>query len=428
MVILAPMKFTRRESTLYVRKRVPRRFAGVEEREYVWISLHTDSELVAQQKAPAVWAHMLDAWEAKLAGAGAAANQQLAAAKNLAAARGFRFLTAPEVAKLPTEELLQRIEAMVKPSGRIDLQEAQALLGGAPTPKLHVADTLDEFWEISKDRIVGKSQDQIRRWENPRKKAFANFKKVVGNPLLSELTTADLMKFRVWLADLIVEGKLTENSANKDLVHLISTIKDVARANDISLKINTDRIMFKQGKANTRPPFSRAWIIDKLLAPGALDGLNAEARCIMLGMINTGYRPSEGAMLTSAQIRLDTDVPHIKIEAVGRTLKTDSSERVIPLVGVSLDAFRAFPNGFPRYADNPSLSDTINKFLRENKLLQTEGHSLYSLRHSFEDRLLAAGVDERLRMDLMGHQIKRERYGAGGDLEHLQRAVKLIAL
>jgi integrase len=422
------MKFTRRESTLYVRKRVPRRFAGVEEREYVWISLHTDSELVAQQKAPAVWAHMLDAWEAKLAGAGAAANQQLAAAKNLAAARGFRFLTAPEVAKLPTEELLQRIEAVVKPSGRIDAQEAQALLGGAPTPKLHVANALDEFWEISKDRIVGKSQDQIRRWENPRKKAFANFKKVVGNPLLSELTTADLMKFRVWLADLIVEGKLTENSANKDLVHLISTIKDVARANDISLKINTDRIMFKQGKANTRPPFSRAWIIDKLLAPGALDGLNAEARCIMLGMINTGYRPSEGAMLTSAQIRLDTDVPHIKIEAVGRTLKTDSSERVIPLVGVSLDAFRAFPNGFPRYADNPSLSDTINKFLRENKLLQTEGHSLYSLRHSFEDRLLAAGVDERLRMDLMGHQIKRERYGAGGDLEHLQRAVKLIAL
>lgn len=428
MVILAPMKFTRRESTLYVRKRVPRRFAGVEEREYVWISLHTDSELVAQQKAPAVWAHMLDAWEAKLAGAGAAANQQLAAAKNLAAARGFRFLTAPEVAKLPTEELLQRIEAVVKPSGRIDAQEAQALLGGAPTPKLHVANALDEFWEISKDRIVGKSQDQIRRWENPRKKAFANFKKVVGNPLLSELTTADLMKFRVWLADLIVEGKLTENSANKDLVHLISTIKDVARANDISLKINTDRIMFKQGKANTRPPFSRAWIIDKLLAPGALDGLNAEARCIMLGMINTGYRPSEGAMLTSAQIRLDTDVPHIKIEAVGRTLKTDSSERVIPLVGVSLDAFRAFPNGFPRYADNPSLSDTINKFLRENKLLQTESHSLYSLRHSFEDRLLAAGVDERIRMDLMGHQIKRERYGAGGDLEHLQRVVKLIAL
>jgi hypothetical protein len=63
--------------------------------------------------------------------------------------------------------------------------------------------------------------------------------------------------------------------------------------------------------------------------------------------------------------------------------ETDSSERVIPLVGVSLDAFRAFPSDFPRYADNPSLSDTINKFLRENELLETEGNSLYCLRHSF---------------------------------------------
>jgi integrase len=145
-------------------------------------------------------------------------------------------------------------------------------------------------------------------------------------------------------------------------------------------------------------------------------------------MVNTGYRPSEGAMLTSAQIRLDTNIPYIKIEAVGRTLKTDSSERVIPLVGISLEAFRQFPNGFPRYADNPGLSDTINKFLRENKLLETPGHSLYSLRHSFEDRMLAAGVDERIRMDLLGHQIKRERYGAGADLEHLQRVVKSVAL
>jgi integrase len=236
------------------------------------------------------------------------------------------------------------------------------------------------------------------------------------------------MKFRVWLADLIVEGRITESSANKDLLHVVATIKDVARASDIPLKFNSERLMFKQGKANTRPPFSRPWISDTLLAPGALDGLNAEARCIMLGMINTGYRPSEGAMLTAAQIRLDSNVPHIKIEAVGRTLKTESSERIIPLVGISLEAFRQFPGGFPRYADNPGLSDTINKYMRERKLLETDKHSLYCLRHSFEDRMLAAGVDERIRMDLMGHQIKRERYGAGADLEHLHRVVSQIAL
>ena len=186
--------------------------------------------------------------------------------------------------------------------------------------------------------------------------------------------------------------------------------------------------MFKEGEANTRPPFSIKWLSEVLLAPGALDGLNAEARCIMLGMVNTGYRPSEGAMLTAAQIRLDAEVPHIKIEPVGRTLKTSHSRRVIPLTGISLEAFRQFPNGFPRYADNPTLSDTINKFLRENGLMESERHTLYSLRHSFEDRMLAAGVDERIRRDLMGHALKRERYGSGANLKHLQELLLKIAL
>jgi hypothetical protein len=77
---------------------------------------------------------------------------------------------------------------------------------------------------------------------------------------------------------------------------------------------------------------------------------------------------------------------------VTRALKTKHSKRIIPLVGVSLEAFGAFPNGFPRYADNPTLSATINKYLRENGLLETAEHFLYSLRHSFEDRMLAGGM------------------------------------
>ncbi|MDP2047613.1 MAG: tyrosine-type recombinase/integrase [Cypionkella sp.] len=422
------MKFIRRESTLHIRKRVPRRYAAVEEREYVSLSLHTDSEAVAARKAPLVWDHMIEAWEAKLAGAQTDANAQLAAAKNLAAARGYRYLQAAEVARLPLEEILNRVEAVVTPRGKIDVQEAAALLGGAPTPKLTVSGALDDFWKISKDRTAGKSPPQIRRWENPRKKAIAAFVKHASDLDIAKITTADLMKFRGYLADKIVAGEISEASANKDLMFLLATIKDVARANDIPLLFNSARLMFKAGKANTRPPFSRGWITDTLLAPGALDGLNSEARCIMLGMINTGYRPSEGSGLTAAQIRLDSNVPHIKIEAVGRKLKTDHSERIIPLVGVSLEAFRQFPNGFPKYADKSSLSDTINKYMRENKLLETDKHSLYCLRHSFEDRMLAAGVDERIRMDLMGHQIKRERYGAGADLDHLQRVVQQIAL
>ena len=108
-------------------------------------------------------------------------------------------------------------------------------------------------------------------------------------------------------------------------------------------------------------------------------------------------------------------------------MKSEYARRIIPLVGVSLRAFQECPEGFPRYADNPSLSATVNKFLRENKLLETAGHSMYSLRHAFEDRMLAAGVDDRIRRDLFGHRLDRERYGRGASLEHLHRIVQSLA-
>lgn len=72
-----------------------------------------------------------------------------------------------------------------------------------------------------------------------------------------------------------------------------------------------------------------------------------------------------------------------------------------PLLGVSLEAMRAFPEGFPRYRESSvSLSATVNKFLRENSLMESDDYTLYSLRHSFEDRMLAAGIDDRIRRDL----------------------------
>ena len=171
------------------------------------------------------------------------------------------------------------------------------------------------------------------------------------------------------------------------------------------------------------------WIKEKFLAPDALGGLNDQARAILLAMVNTGARPSELAALTPECIRLDTNVPHISIEAIGRQLKSGNARRVIPLLGVSLEAVRAYPDGFERYrGSSATLSGTINKYLRDNGLLETDKHSLYGLRHAFEDRLLAAGVDERIRRDLLGHSLKRERYGAVASLEQLRNVVQPAAL
>lgn len=89
---LPAMKFVNRNGHLHFRKRVPRRFAEIDQREYVWISLHTDLEDVARRKAAAVWEEMLEAWEAKLHGDTEDYDERLAAAKHLAGIRGFRYL------------------------------------------------------------------------------------------------------------------------------------------------------------------------------------------------------------------------------------------------------------------------------------------------------------------------------------------------
>lgn len=79
-----------RESVWHIRKRVPVRYASVEPRSIVHVSLHTDSRAVATTKASQVWAEMIEAWEAKLEGHESIANDRMAAARNLAQRRGYR--------------------------------------------------------------------------------------------------------------------------------------------------------------------------------------------------------------------------------------------------------------------------------------------------------------------------------------------------
>ncbi len=416
-----------RATTYYIRKRVPLRYEAIEPRTTVWISLHTDSETQARTKAAAAWAEMIEAWEARLAGHSADAERRFEAAKKLAQARGFRYLPADRVAILPKDALLDRVEAIRSVGGKPDKLEAAAILGGTQEPPLTVQRVLDLYWTLAKDKTFGKSEDQLRRWKNPRLKAVKNFIDVVGDKAIHEITGDDMLDFRQWWVERVEAEELTPNSANKDLVHLGDVLKTVNRMKRLGLALPLSDLSLKEGEKRQRPPLSNDWITGTILKLGALDGLNKEARCILLGMVNTGYRPSEGAGLGPAQIRLDTSVPHISIEPNGRQLKSAYARRIIPLAGVSLAAFRECPEGFPRYADNPALSATVNKYLRENKLLETPAHSMYSLRHAFEDRMLAAGVDDRIRRDLFGHSLDRERYGKGASLEQLHEIIQRIA-
>lgn len=423
------MSVIKRGNQWCLRRRVPREFQAVESRSEVWISLQTDSKRLAEGKAKAVWAEQIAVWMARVAGNDTDAQKHFKAVQDLAASKGLRYLPLEQVVQLPIEKLLERIEAIANSDEKVGSLEAAAVLGTKQPSAPTVMQAMDAYWTLARDRTNGKSDEQKRLWRNPRKKAVRNFVNVVGDKHMNEITADDMLEFRdFWQERIEVEG-LTANSANKDLIHLGDILKTVNRMKKLKLNLPLADLAFKEGDAEERPPFSDDWIQTKLLNPSALMGLDPEARAIFLGMVNTGYRPSEAACAAPEQFCLDADIPHINITPrKGRAIKNKSSKRKIPLLGVSLEAIKEFPDGFPSYRDNHAdLSAKVNNYLRARGLMESEDHVMYSLRHSFDDRLLCAKVDERVRRDLMGHSLNRVRYGLGGGLAFKAEMLQRIA-
>ncbi|SEL59317.1 Phage integrase family protein [Roseivivax marinus] len=423
------MNIMKRGKVWNLRRRVPKRYAPVEERGEIWISLHTDSERAARDKAPGVWEEQIAVWEAKLAGNDTTASRHVDAMRDIAAAKGLRYMPMDKVVDLPLEALLSRIEAIGTKGHRPDPVEAAAVLGTAKHSMMTVTQALETYWSLAKDKTYGKSADQIRRWANPRKKAVRIFVTVVGDKPIDEITADDMLDMRTALQDRIEADAIKPQSANKDLIHLGDVLKTVNSMKRLGLVLPLGGLTFREAEQEERPSFSDAWIRDRILKNGALSQLDPEARAILLGMINTGYRPSEAACALPGQFRLNADVPHLMVQPrIDRQIKNKNSKRLLPLVGVSLQALRDFPEGFPRYRDdNSTLSSTINRYLRGHGLMESDRHVMYSLRHSFEDRLLRAGIDDRIRSDLMGHTSHRQKYGDGGGLEFKAKALQKIA-
>lgn len=255
----------------------------------------------------------------------------------------------------------------------------------------------------------------MRRWRNPRIKATENLVTVVGNKPISPASGDDMLTFRDrWITRIIEEG-LTAGFGNKDLIHLGDIWKTVNRMKRLGLVMPLSDLTIKAGETKSWPPFSIEWIKTKILAPGSLDGLNPQARAIVLGMVNTAYRPSEGQNLSPHHIRLDARVPYLSIEPEGRQLKSRLSRRLIPLVGWHIArSVQGIPQRLPALSRRGRPFGYRDAFLGENGLMETERHMLNSLRHSFEGRMIAAGIDDRIRRDLFSAIVLKGRATARG--------------
>ena len=124
-----------------------------------------------------------------------------------------------------------------------------------------------------------------------------------------------------------------------------------------------------------------------------------EMRWLVALVADTGIRLAEGAGLLRSDFITKDDILCVSIKPhPWRSLKTASSERVIPLVGSAkwaaeriLGEHKDSQFAFPKYNDGQrtnanSASAALNKWLK-GKI--SEGYTMHSFRHSMRDRLRA---------------------------------------
>jgi integrase len=423
---------TRRGSTWHFVRRVPTEFAALDSRGII---RHSTRIKVAEdrhgRRALRV-AHTLNQqlesfWKDLAAGQSNADTSRYDLARRHARSLGYDYIPNSDLITLPQEKLLERLEALVTKGLANDRSAREALLGTAQPPSFNLSRLFEEYESATKDEVKDMSPDQIRIWRNGRMRAVAQFVQVVGDKPVADLTSADAIEYSEWWRERVVADEVAAKTANKDMGQLSRMLKDMSIRRRLNLSDIFKGLHLRGETDKSRLPYEPAFIRSRFLS-GALDGLNEDARFVLYVMIETGLRPSEIVNLRENTIILNAPIPHVRIMADGRRLKTEDSEREIPLVGVALKALTLRTRGFPKYCDKATaLSATVNKFMLENGLRPTLDHSVYSLRHSFKDRLVAVETPDSLIDSLMGHKTYKPKYGKGPSLELKLKFLEMIA-
>ncbi len=426
-------------------KRIPKKYQGValgpsgKPVAQLRQALFTDSLAEATIKAAQVSAAKVAEWEALLAGDQKSAVRLYEAARDLAQARGFPYVPMSSLAQGDLKALVSRVLSLGKEGVHSESHASSAaVMGVVPAALPPLSAALSDYFVLTKTRHLKKSDAQRHKWKLPRERAVRHFLDLTcardgaGNAIekpIDQITRDEALLFRKWWSDR-VEAGMAVGSANKDFGHLSEIFRTWAELKGVDLANPFSKLRLDGKDEGTKPPFSRDWILTKILVPGALDGLNEEARDVFLITLNSGCRPSEITDAPLEDFRVNESIPYLRISANGRELKVAHTRRDIPLLGVSLAAARRVVarGGIKRYRHKAgSWSGLVNKYLGNNGLKETPRHTAYSVRHYVENALLEVGVDDRVRADILGHKYERPSYGDGGGVAGRAKALALIA-
>lgn len=429
----------KRGNTWHLRMRVPKRYLDVAGRQEIHRSLETDSERRARELLPDVKAKLLaELDEMTVIKERPDDADAYRAAQKIAQARGFAYRPLSDLLDAPLDDILERVEVS---SADPSAATAKALLGAVDEPALRLSGLVEEVERIAAHDNRYKSENQMRLWRNPRKRAATNLQAALGGKdlLVTEIDHAAALKHKAWWQKKIAAENLSMESANKDFANMAGMLRryyeSIAQP-DPPFPYHRVSLKDRHKTESRKLEIPVDWITEKWFAPGAFDGTNAEARDILLISIETGCRQSEICDLPPDAIVLDHPVPHLRLSFEEgenrREVKNTSSVRLVPLVGVALAAAKRHPDGFPRYRGKSTYSATMNQYLRNNGLLPSPAHTIGGVRHTWESRILAETKRMDVSGEMMGHSVKQIRnrpvYGDAMGLRQREELVQSVIL
>ena len=309
-----------------------------------------------------------------------------------------------------------RLKNMNVPAG--DKIKLDGAINDDNTPK--ISDALDLYL-----RLKGAGKDKV--FFRTAKRNIRYVIKGLGNKSLKSYSSYDGGKFRDWL--------LEEGMSINTVKRVFSPIRSI-----INIAISEYGLDCSNGFARTYFPndniihIRKHLPIDKIkLVHKLCKEYDDDLRWLIALLSDTGMRLGEGVGLLKSDMKLDCEIPHIKlIPHLWRRLKTKSSQRVIPLVNESLWASKRILEhtdnnlfALPRYTSlngckANSASAALDKWLKEEL---TENYVIHGFRHSFRDRLRAIECPSEIINQLGGWSLKSvgDGYGRGYELSVLSK-------
>jgi integrase len=281
-------------------------------------------------------------------------------------------------------------------------------------------------------KLKGEGKDQV--FERTVDRNVNYFIEAVGNRDLSDYSSTDGARFR----DFLLGKGLAVSSIKRIFSSLGPIIKLMIQEHGLSaISPLVGTYMPSGGKKDKRQPIPIETI--KSIQSVCMD-MNDDLRWVIALVSDTGMRLAEVCGLERKDVVLDAPIPHITLQPnSARRLKTDSSERRIPLVGASLwaatQAFELLSGSdqkylFPRYTKGGkcnanSASAALNKWMKQ---YVEDGCVIHSFRHSMRDRLRAVECPSDIIDQIGGWSCSSvgQNYGIGYKLPVLHKWLQMI--